>query len=195
MGVKCLTEMEIPEVVKVARGVFDYCLRSTIANEQSIRCFEDYVTEENLTRRLNDGSLFLWGIYEQGHLVAVSGMQSEGHITMLYVLPFLQRHGFGKELLHTMRVFAGTKLNLSWVTVNAMPEWTANYFRKHKFSVMLSNAQAPGQYTALMAKTLNEVSYEPKELHQGWVIGITVAAILLSCGVAGGYVAFWLGLV
>ena len=27
----------------------------------------------------------MWGIFEQGHMIAMSGMQKEGHITMLYV--------------------------------------------------------------------------------------------------------------
>jgi len=194
MNVKQLTIDEVAEAVKLAQGVFNYCLRGTIAQPESIRFFEDYVTEERMVAAVKANELFMWGIYEMGHMVAMSAMQRSGHITLIYVLPAFQRRGLGKELLTTMRIFARQKLHLDLVTVNAMPEWTANYFYRNKFAMMQSMAQAPGVYTALWAKSSKEVRFETKPVSQGWWIACGIFGVLVCVGVTVGYLASVIGL-
>ena len=122
MEIKILQTEEVPKAVQLARGVFEYCLRNTINEAQLIESFYTYVREENIRQLMETQKLTIWAAYdEQNNMVAVSGMQSEGHITLLYVMPYYQRRGYGKKLLLTMREYAREKLELAQVTVNAMP--------------------------------------------------------------------------
>ena len=113
-------------------------------------------------------------------------MQKEGHITMLYVLPVFQRKGIGKKLLITMRTYARTGYGYSDVTVNAMPVYTAAYFQKRKFEQM---GQVPMgcPYVSMRAKTIEEVSYEKKEIPAGWAIGASVGGLVLCGAIAAAF--------
>ena len=87
MKAEILTEDQIPEALSIARGVFDYCLRARITDLEMIHIFLQYTENTNIRNMIAEGTLTMWGIFEQGHMIAMPGMQKEGHITMLYVLP------------------------------------------------------------------------------------------------------------
>ena len=92
MKAQILTEDQIPEALSIARGVFDYCLRARITDLEMIHIFLQYTENTNIRHMIAEGTLTMWGIFEQGHMIAMSGMQKEGHITMLYVLPVFQKY-------------------------------------------------------------------------------------------------------
>ena len=106
MKAQILTEDQIPEALSIARGVFDYCLRARITDLEMIHIFLQYTENTNIRNMIAEGTLTMWGIFEQGHMIAMSGMQKEGHITMLYVLPVFQRRGCGRCLLEEMKAYA-----------------------------------------------------------------------------------------
>ena len=129
MKAQILTEDQIPEALSIARGVFDYCLRARITDLEMIHIFLQYTENTNIRNMIAEGTLTMWGIFEQGHMIAMSGMQKEGHITMLYVLPVFQRRGCGRCLLEEMKAYAANQYQLQRVTLSAMPAWTADYYR------------------------------------------------------------------
>lgn len=177
MEIKILTSEQVPQAAGLARGVFDYCLRNTITDPQMVHAFEQYVHQDYLSGMIDEGHLVMWGAYEQETIVAVAAMQSEGHITMLYVHPMYQRHGIGKKLLLEMRKYAKNTYNLSMVTVNAMPSWTSQYFEHRKFRRM-NVAQVPNNaYVSMQASSIQEISYEKKPLSTGAVLGTAFAAL------------------
>ena len=136
MKAQILTEDQIPEALSIARGVFDYCLRARITDLEMIHIFLQYTENTNIRHMIAEGTLTMWGIFEQGHMIAMSGMQKEGHITMLYVLPVFQRRGCGRCLLEEMKAYAANQYQLQRVTLSAMPAWTADYFTKRRFHPM-----------------------------------------------------------
>lgn len=164
MEIKQLTMNEMPQALQIARGVFDYCLRNSIPYPGNIAGFEAYANEGNVRSLMEQGRLLLWGAYEMGQMVAMSGMQSEGHITMLYVLPVYQRHGYGRELLLAMRRYAGSEYNLPTVTLTAMPAWTASYFQRRRFSPMDPAQMTMAPYVYMQAKSIREIRYETKHI-------------------------------
>ena len=88
MEIKILQTEEVPKAVQLARGGFEYCLRKTSNGAQLIESFYTYVREENIRQLMETQKLTIWAAYdEQNNMVAVSGIQSEGHITLLYVMP------------------------------------------------------------------------------------------------------------
>ena len=91
MEIKILTIEEMPQAVALASGVFHYCYGNQIKDQQTLDFFSSYVNQENIGQMMQQGRLVLWGGFEQNQLVAMSGMQREGHITMLYVLPLFQK--------------------------------------------------------------------------------------------------------
>lgn len=172
-----LTAEHLPMAVQLARGVFNSCLRPMMRYVENIGYFEEYVTEEHLGMLMEQGRLMLWGIYDNGRLVAVSGMQSEGHITMLYVLPVCQRRGYGKQMLSAMKSYAKDYLNRSVVTVNVMPPEITTYFQKNGFRVSNSMQPLNAPFVPMYAKAVSEVRYDVKPIPEGWLIGTTVGGL------------------
>ena len=180
MEIKLLTTEQLPEAAGLARGVFDYCLRNSINNPKMVQAFEQYSHQDYLKHMMEENYLVMWGAYDQGTIVGMSAMQTEGHITMLYVHPMYQRRGIGKKLLEEMRKYAKSVYNLSIVTllsgtVNAMPVWTENYFARRKFSRM--NVMPNNDFVSMQAVAIDEVTYEKKPLSTGVVLSVVFGSL------------------
>lgn len=190
MEARILTVEQIPEALSIARGVFDCCLRAQISDLEMVHIFLQYTEEQNIKKMVEEQKLTLWGMFEQQQMVAMSGMQSEGHITMLYVLPVFQRRGYGKQLLAEMRRYAADAYQLSAVTLSAMPAWTADYFKKRKFQP-LSTAQ-PCSFVPMQADAIANTTYEKKPLSTAAVIGTSVGGLVVCAAIAVGFMICWL---
>ncbi len=198
MEIRILNIEEIPQAVNMARGVFDFCLRQSMQDMQAVQGFLNYTREERIRQMAVTGQLTLWGAFEQDRMIAMSGMQSGGHITMLYVLPLFQRRGCGKELLKTMRAYAKTQYGLSYVTLNAMPQWTASYFAKRKFQTMNMMQANCAPYLSMQAtsRSTQTMVYPKKPLSTGVILGTTMAGLCASVAIAVGFmVAYMNGIV
>lgn len=190
MEARILTMEQIPEALSIARGVFDCCLRAQISDLEMVHIFLQYTEEQNIKKMVEEQKLTLWGMFEQQQMVAMSGMQSEGHITMLYVLPVFQRRGYGKQLLAEMRRYAADVQQLSTVTLSAMPAWTADYFKKRKFQP-LAVAQ-PCSFVPMQADAITNMTYEKKPLSTAAVIGTSVGGLVICAAIAVGFMICWL---
>lgn len=177
MEIKLLTLNEMPQAVQLARGVFDYCLRKSVQYPESITAFESYVNETHVRTLMEEGRLMLWGAFEQGYLVAMSGMQSEGHITMLYVLPVYQRRGYGKQLLLAMRTYAWDRYELGTVTLTALPAWTASYFQHRRFTAIQPMQMNAAPFVYMQAKSIRQVRYEKKPVSVGALLGTVLGGV------------------
>lgn len=175
MEIKILTGEQLPEAEGLARGVFDYCLRGTIPNPKMIQAFEQYCHQDYLKHMMDEGHLVMWDVYEQGRIIGMSAMQSEGHITMLYIHPMYQRRGIGRQLLEEMRKYAKSAYNLSFVTVNAMPAWTENYFSRRKFRRM--NVMQSQDFISMQAATLDEIMYEKKAISTPVLLSVVFGSL------------------
>ena len=106
MEIRILQDNDMIHASGLSRYVFDTCLRERMEFPQSIGFIEDYLKYENLTTMAHAQKLTLWGVFEQGQCVAISGLQSDGMITLLYVLPQCQRRGYGQALISVMQEYA-----------------------------------------------------------------------------------------
>lgn len=192
MKAQILTADELPEAVRLAQGVFNYCLRGREKFPQNIHYFEEYVEEENIRACVEAGQLVLWGIREQGHLIAVSGLQRDGHITMIYVLPDFQRRGYGSELLHEMRCYAKDRLELATVSINAIPVWTAQYFFEKGFWLTERERLQVMSFVPMRARTIHELRFARKPIPAGWLLGTTLGGLSLCMLVAVIYMVSYL---
>lgn len=190
MKAELLTEEQIPEALSIARGVFDCCLRAQIPDLEMIHIFLQYTENANIQTMVAEKTLTLWGIFEQGHMIAMSGMQKEGHITMLYVLPVFQRRGCGKCLLEEMKLYAASQYQLQSVTLSAMPAWTADYFTKRRFRPM--EITQPCSFVPMQAKTTMRAMYEKKELPSGVILGTSLGGLAVCAAVAVGFMVLWM---
>lgn len=161
MNIRLLEEHEIQRAINVAHETYRVCLLPLVHSEEEVALYNDYVNLETIWRQVHEGNLFLWGLFEQGELCAVSAMQKNGHITMLYVRPVYQRRGYGKALVLYMRGFAKERLGLEQVTVNVIPIAAAPFFYRQKFQPVLSgNPQK--NYLPMTVKSLEDFSLQPK---------------------------------
>ncbi len=151
MEIRIIRDEELENVAGLSRLVFDKCLRNRMEFTQTIPFVENYLQVENLKNLCQEEKLVIWGAFEQGQMVGVSGLESDGMITMLYVLPHLFNKGIGRQLLEKMRVYAKEAYGLEKVLVNATPAWTAFYFVKQGFSYLQPNQNMRVPFVSLYA--------------------------------------------
>ncbi len=136
MEIRVLREEELVHASGLSRYVFDTRLRNRMEFTQTIPFVENYISEANLKEMYKENKLVVWGAFEQEQLVGVAGMQTDGMITLLYVLPQYGKRRCGMHLLSVMREYAQAVLHLDKVIVNATPAWTAIYFKKNGFTLV-----------------------------------------------------------
>ncbi len=132
---------------------------------------------DRLTDEERTGVLVVFGAFDSNVLCGVCGMTNEGHITMLYVHPQYLRRGIGKKLLERVRIYARMQLKLMQVSVNAMPAYTADYFRRVGFKSAYQGGFCNGQddmYVPMTAKSIYQIEYTPRRIADKTFIAISV---------------------
>lgn len=184
MEIRFLQQEELANAAGLSRYVFDTCLRQRMEFVQTIPFVENYITEQNIRQMYAEGKLKIWGAFEEGQLVGTAGLQSDGMITMLYVLPQFSRRAIGSQLLTAMREYAKETLGLERVSVNATPAWTAFYFAKQGFYFVNPNANMRQPFVTLYAPSDQMVFYK-KEKITGKTIALAIAAGFGFATIAG----------
>ncbi len=110
---------------------------------------EPYMPEDELRREIEDGVQF-WGVEQEGHLVAVMGIQHVRDVSLLrhaYVRTVSRQKGFGGELLGVLRVQTSKPLLVgTW----AAAVWAVRFYEKHGFRLV-----TPGEKDVLLKKYWN----------------------------------------
>ena len=188
MNIRALQQMEIPNAAGLSRYVFDVCLRNRMQYEQTIAFVEEYLKPDNLLEKVQAGSLMLWGVFEGPQLVGVSGMQSDGLITMLYVLPQCMNRGYGGELLSVMRTYAKNVCGMQQVVINATPSWTSGFFAKKGFVYDSNDLHAP--FIPMHISSGSNLTYEKKPVSWKVMLGAGIGLFVLATVVCVAYL-FW----
>jgi GNAT superfamily N-acetyltransferase len=191
MEVRVLAENEIPQAAELAVWVYNYCLRQSVFPQGLNDTFLQYAEAGHLAQMVQDGKITLWGAWDGGQLRAMSAMQTEGHITMLYVHPAYQRSGFGKRLLLEMRKYAEEYGNLQTVTVNAMPAWTAEYFGRQGFVRMPVPGYGSNGFVPMSVSSIKEVKYRKKPMNEKILAGVVGAFTGLIVFVGASFMTYY----
>lgn len=69
---------------------------------EGMELFRDLTDPVSLSMNTFDGSVILYGYFENENLYAVGALKDRKHILMLYVLPSQQKKRIGKQLLDFM---------------------------------------------------------------------------------------------
>lgn len=171
MEIRILQEEEINIAAGLSRFVFDNCLRNRMEYPQTIAYVEEYISEASLRKLCEESKLRLWGVFEEERLVGVSGLQADGMITMLYVLPQWQNRGYGSHLIKIMREYAKEACGCSKVTVNANPAWTAFFFAKKGFTYVNPKQNMRVPFVSMYAPSSAYMEgYEKRPVSAGWMV-------------------------
>lgn len=162
MEIRILKEDELAYASGLSRFVFDDCLRNRMEFAQTIPFVENYISDLNLKSMVREGHLLVWGAIEEGRLIGIGGMQSDGMITLLYVLPQYAQQGCGRALIKTMKIYAQEQLGLMNITVNATPSWTAPYFQKQGFVRLCPDSDMQVPFVPMQAE-IRDVAFATKE--------------------------------
>ncbi len=194
MGVeiRLLAAPEIPAASYLAVNTFNYNLRKSIYRQALIDGYLLYASVDNLMQMVQTGRLSVWGAWQNGQLLAVSGMQREGLITMLYVHPNVQRRGIGKKLLREMRTYAASVCGLAQVTVNALPAWTCSYFERCGFGHLGFPSYGNMAFVPLAAKSIKPLKYEKKPVNGKVFAGIVAGFTGLIFFIGAGYMTYYM---
>ena len=177
MKIRKLTNEEIKGACAFAVGIYNIAIRGCFRAQECHRYFDEYMDADRLTEEERNGALVVFGAFESNVLCGVCGMTNEGHITMLYVHPQYLRRGAGKKLLERARIYARMQLSLMQVSVNAMPAYTADYFRRVGFKSAGQGGFCNGQsdmYVPMTAKSIYQVEYTPRRISDRTFIAISV---------------------
>lgn len=180
MEIRILQNEEIKTASGLSRYVFDTCLRNRMEYPQTIAFVEEYIAEENLRSLTAEGKLRLWGMFEGVQMVAVGGLQSDGMITMLYVLPQCQNRGYGSQMLKVMREYAKDVCGFEKVTLNANPGWTSFYFSKKGFVNINANQDLRAPFVPMHAMSNNIDGFEKRPVAKKWIVLAIVGSILFT---------------
>ena len=177
MKIRKLTNEEIKGACAFAVSIYNIAIRGCVRTPDCHRYFDEYMDADRLTEEEGNGALVVFGAFESNVLCGVCGMTNEGHITMLYVHPQYLRRGAGKKLLERARIYARMQLSLMQVSVNAMPAYTADYFRRVGFKSAGQGGFYNGQsdmYVPMTAKSIYQVEYTPRRISDRTFIAISV---------------------
>lgn len=186
MDIRILKEEELVHASGLSRFVFDSCIRNRMEFTQTIPFVENYIAEANLKQMCQENRLVIWGAFEQEQLVGVAGMQIDGMITLLYVLPQYMGRNCGMRLLMTMREYAKEQLQLSKVFVNATPAWTAGYFKKQGFLPVNPNQNMRVPFIPMEAYS-EKMAFQKKEKITGKVIALAILACVGFATIVGSW--------
>lgn len=177
MKIRKLTNEEIKGACAFAVSIYNIAIRGCFRTLDCHRYFDEYMDADRLTDEERIGVLVVFGAFDSNVLCGVCGMTNEGHITMLYVHPQYLRRGIGKKLLERVRIYARMQLKLMQVSVNAMPVYTADYFRCVGFKSAYQGDFCNGQgdmYVPMTAKSIYQVEYTPRHISDKTFIAISV---------------------
>lgn len=177
MKIRKLTNEEIKGACAFAVSIYNIAIRGCVRTPEFHQYFDEYMDADRLTEEERTGALVVFGAFESNVLCGVCGMTNEGHITMLYVHPQYLRRGAGKKLLERARIYARMQLSLMQVSVNAMPAYTADYFRRVGFKNTCQGGFCNGQsdmYVPMTAKSIYQVEYTPRRISDRTFIAISV---------------------
>ena len=180
MEIRILQEEEFKEAAGLSRYVFDHALRQRMEFTQTVAFVEDYLTADNLLRLTQEGKLNVWGAFEEMQLVGVSALQSDGMITMLYVLPQFWNKGIGSRLLNTMRVYAKNVHGMERVLLNATPAWTAFYFVKQGFSYLQPGQNMRVPFVPMYALTGDDAVLLKRRIPKRYIVMAVCFCILFA---------------
>ena len=177
MKIRKLTNEEIKGACAFAVSIYNIAIRGCFRTQDCHRYFDEYMDADRLTDEERTGVLVVFGAFDSNVLCGVCGMTNEGHITMLYVHPQYLRRGIGKKLLERVRIYARMQLKIMQVSVNAMPAYTADYFRRVGFKSAYQGGFCNGQddmYVPMIAKSIYQVEYTPRHIADKTFIVISV---------------------
>ena len=190
MEIKILNSKEAKTAVEFSRSVFNSMVRPNLNEPSTAMYFDQYMKEDEIAKQVEDETLTIWGAFEQDTLVGVSALMNNGHVTMMYMHPCVARKGYAKQLIKTMRNYGRMVYGYDYITVNASPVWTVEFFKKCGFTVIPQNNNGfngqPQSFVPLKAKTIYEVVYKQRPIAPAkviaWLCGMLVLILAGSVG-------------
>lgn len=180
MEIRMLREDELDNAAGLSRFVFDNCLRNRMEYPQTITFIEEYLESVHLKNLVQQQRLIIYGAFEQMQLVGVAGLQPDGMITMLYVLPQFWNRGIGSQLLVNMRRVAREQYALERVLLNATPAWTTGYFIKHGFAYLNGKTDMRAPFVPLVASTNPTLFASRRRIPKRYIVGAVAFCLLLA---------------
>ena len=192
MEIRILQDEHLANAAGLSRFVFDNCLRNRMEFPPTLTFVEDYLKVENLQKMREEGTLTIWGVFEQEQLVGVSGLQSDGMITMLYILPQFMKKAYASALLLEMREYANAVYGYEKVMVNATPAWTAYYFLKRGFSFVSAKQNMHVPFVTMSAPYNNLAVFKKKYVPGKFIALAIIACFVFATIIGSGFMIWYL---
>ena len=90
-------------------------------SREGIDEFRSYITVSNISRLMENNTLFLFGYFYKGNVVGLIAMAPHGHISLLFVNKNYHKKGIAKSLYKKALSHLLKKTPLLSITVNSSP--------------------------------------------------------------------------
>ena len=170
------------EVVAGLHLVWDVFIRENAGSctQQGIEEFARFIKMENFMPLVERGEMIVFGVVEGQELGGIGAVQSDGHISLLFVRPDLRRRGIAKALVNEMCRFCTMQLALMRITVNASVVSTEAYHHMG-FRDLAPVQEKDGIRFVPMELMVSPANVRPSHYgkkHTGLFIGIAVTAVI-----------------
>lgn len=122
-----LTVYQMKEAMELAWRTF-LQFEAPEYTREGIQNFYNFIHDDILRRMVIINEYVMWGIYRQKELIAMSGIRSRNHISLLFVDERYHRRGNAEKLVSTMLTYC-RKNGSDFVTVNSSPYAVGFYHR------------------------------------------------------------------
>lgn len=170
------------EVVAGLHLVWDVFIRENAGSctQQGIEEFARFIKMENFMPLVERGEMIVFGVVEGQELGGIGAVQSDGHISLLFVRPDLRRRGIAKALVDEICRFCTMQLALMRITVNASVVSTEAYHHMG-FRDLAPVQEKNGIRFVPMELMVSPANVRPSHYgkkHTGLFIGSAVTAVI-----------------
>lgn len=174
MFVRTIGENEVLMALRLVWEVYASDV-APLQKPEAVAGFQNFIRYENISPRIRNGEIILFGAWEGQELCGVSGIDRRGNILLFYVRKAWQQKGVGRQLMQAMYQFCGQVLVITRMQMNAFP--SGAMAMNHLGMRDLAPAQTVGPETFIpMEMMIAPGTMQPKKRNNKTVIILAVAA-------------------
>ncbi|MGC6769125.1 GNAT family N-acetyltransferase [Enterococcus sp. LJL128] len=98
-------------------------------SNQGVQEFKSFISLPEISKKLENNELFIWGYYEKSKLLGVIAVREPFHISLLFVDKAYHRQGIARRLYSKMIEDYSKNTNCQIVTVNSSPYAVEAYLK------------------------------------------------------------------
>lgn len=179
MQIRLIRETELWNAMNLCYRIFMQQVAPRYSPE-GIKNFEDFLAFEKQLEWHRNQERFTFGAFEGSILCGVSQMDTDGHISLLFVETHRQKEGMGTALVYEMARMAQQRFGCKILTVNAAPSVAEAYVKMGFVQNAPAQCQGGIDFVPMFIETYKAIAngkMRPKDKKERLVLSIVLASV------------------